>query len=56
MHHQLLYFKSKFLNHFAFTLERLLILAIMGLVYLMWMLTIVIYIYIVNYNHFGNYS
>ena len=46
--HQVLCFKSKFPNKFAFTLGRYLFLLIFGPVYLMWMLTIVyIYIYIV---------
>ena len=52
---QLLCFKSKFPNHFMFTLGCYLFLLFLGLVYLMWMLTIVIYINIVNYIHFGSY-
>ena len=48
---QLLYFKSKFPNHFASTLGRYLFyLFIFGSIYLMWMLTIVVYIYIGNYS------
>ena len=41
--HRLLCFNSKFPNHFAFTLGRYLFLQCSGLVYLMWILTIVIY-------------
>ena len=40
--HQLLLIKSKFPNHFAFTLH-----AIFGPVYLMWMSTIVIYLFFI---------
>ena len=43
--HRFMSFKSIFSNHFAFTLGRYyFVLPIYGLVYLMWMLTIVIYI------------
>ena len=46
--HRLLCFKSKFPNHFAYIFGRYLLLLILGLVYLMWMLTIAIYI--VNFS------
>ena len=51
--HQLLCLKSKFPNHFVFTLGRYLFL-LFGRLYLMWMLTIVFYIYIYLYP--VNYS
>jgi hypothetical protein len=40
--HQLLRLKSEFPNHVAFTLGHLLVLAILGTMDLMWMLTIVV--------------
>ena len=49
--HQLLYFKSKFPNYFAFTLGRYLFLnKKFDSIYLLWMLIIVIYRYPNNYS------